>query len=241
MCLLMTYQDNFPGRQLLNGIIYPQDQYGNPIYNKYGEYRVRLFYNGCGRLVDIDDRLPFKGNRLLCVSTKPETYGLALIEKAYLKLFGGYDHRGSNSTNDIYMLTGWIPQGYTFSEDKDKDRFFEKLEIGLKYIYLLYRNGDCFATISSHKDGTVLESLGLDSNHGFAIYRAVKVSGSRLLMIKNPWGDSKRVWKGNFGPDDSKWTIDFQKEVGYKPEWKDRGVFMMEYDDVLKYFTDMYI
>lgn len=83
--------------------------------------------------------------------------------------------------------------------------------------------------------------MGLDSNHGFAIYRAVKVSGYRLLMIKNPWGDSKRLWKGRFGPDDSIWKTDFQKEVGYKPEWKDRGVFMMEYNDVLKYFTDMYI
>lgn len=86
------FEQQFPGYHILKSIIYPQDNYGNPVYNPSGKYHVRLFYNGIGRLIEIDDRLPcINGNSnkplFICSTTNPESFGISLIEKAYLKVY----------------------------------------------------------------------------------------------------------------------------------------------------------
>ena len=58
------------------------------------------------------------------------------MEKAYLKVRGGYDLAGSNSGTDIWMLLGWIP------EQLFLQRYDSKLENGipprLRLLYLTY-------------------------------------------------------------------------------------------------------
>lgn len=73
----------------------------------------RLNFNGCFRQVVIDDRLPAsRSSRTFFVVDRrnPELIWPALIEKAYLKIRGGYDFPGSNSGTDLWVLTGWIPE-----------------------------------------------------------------------------------------------------------------------------------
>lgn len=77
---------------------------------------------------------------------------------------------------------------------------------------IINSNGDCVATISSSQDSEAMESWGLASNHGFAIYRVKEVDGLKLVMIKNPWGNEK-VWKGKYGPDDACWKNESFKRV----------------------------
>jgi hypothetical protein len=78
-----------------------------------GKYIVLLHFNGCWRQIVLDDLLPQsrEGKPLHVMSkTNPNLVYPALIEKAFLKVMGGYDFPGSNSATDLHMLTGWIPE-----------------------------------------------------------------------------------------------------------------------------------
>jgi len=82
-----------------------------------GKYIVLLHLNGCIRQIVIDDYLP-QGRRPLHVisQTNPNLLYPALMEKAFLKVMGGYDFPGSNSATDLNMLTGWIPEVVNLQE-----------------------------------------------------------------------------------------------------------------------------
>lgn len=84
-----------------------------PIFSPSGRYIVCLYFNGCCRKVTIDDRLPTsRTSRQLHVIDRHNNGLLwpALVEKAYLKVRGGYDFPGSNSGTDLWVMTGWIPE-----------------------------------------------------------------------------------------------------------------------------------
>jgi calpain-7 len=100
--------------QLLNGVIYPYDSEKlRPQISENGKYIFRFHFNGCFRRVVIDDRLPASKTQRTLFVTDRQNPGLlwpALLEKAYLKMRGGYDFPGSNSGTDLYVLSGWIPE-----------------------------------------------------------------------------------------------------------------------------------
>jgi hypothetical protein len=100
--------------KILSKIMHPFDHArGQPKLSPSGKYIFRLNFNGCARRVTIDDRLPASGtDRALFVTNRhnPRLIWPALLEKAYLKVRGGYDFPGSNSGTDLWVLTGWIPE-----------------------------------------------------------------------------------------------------------------------------------
>jgi calpain-7 len=100
--------------QLLASMLFPYDHdKARPLVSKSGKYIFRLHFNGCFRKVVIDDRLPASNiSRSLHVIDRnnPQLLWPALVEKAYLKVRGGYDFPGSNSGTDLWILTGWIPE-----------------------------------------------------------------------------------------------------------------------------------
>lgn len=100
--------------QILSTIFYPFDHSkGHPKRSQSGKYVMRLNFNGCLRKVVVDDRLPasLTENSFFVIDrTKKSLLWPALLEKAYLKIRGGYDFPGSNSGTDLWVLTGWIPE-----------------------------------------------------------------------------------------------------------------------------------
>ena len=74
---------------------------------------LRFYFNGAYRNVEVDDRLPVsKSKRILHIIDRnnPALLWPALVEKAYLKVRGGYDFPGSNSNTDLWIIAGWIPE-----------------------------------------------------------------------------------------------------------------------------------
>jgi len=90
---------------------------------------IKLFYNGVARKVIVDDLLPCdKKGRLMCTySTNPCEFWPSIIEKAYMKLMGGYNFPGSNSSIDLYTLTGWIPEQVFLDDKTDKKSLWKRM------------------------------------------------------------------------------------------------------------------
>lgn len=160
-----------------------------------GKYIVCMNFNGCFRKVVIDDRLPTSNkNRVIHVVDRnnPGLLWPALVEKAYLKVRGGYDFPGSNSGTDIWILTGWIPEQVFFQDiDLELDKFWGRIVKAFAF-------GDVLITMGTGKISSKSESAtGLAGQHDYAVLDLREVDGQRLMLIKNPWLEGSS-WYGKF-------------------------------------------
>ncbi|KAF2827642.1 cysteine proteinase [Ophiobolus disseminans] len=180
--------------QMLTNKLYPFDKHlGKPVTSTNGKYIVRLNFNGCWRKVVIDDRLPVAStHRLLHVIDRrnPALLWPALLEKAYLKVRGGYDFPGSNSCSDLWTLTGWIPEQVFLQEaDTVPGQLWNR-------IYNAFLYGDVLVTVGTGKMSSRQErELGLEGQHSYVVLDMKETDQDRLLLVKNPWVEGKG-WKG---------------------------------------------
>jgi calpain-7 len=253
LCICSTLERKF-GKRLIRSIIYPQDERGEPMYNPYGKYLVKLWLNGVARCVVVDDFLPIdkKGNLLCSQTTNTDSNELELwvsiIEKAYMKLCGGYNFPGSNSGVDLFSLTGWIPERIHFAKDPTDVKDYETpADRAWERIFSANSYGDCLITVSTQSgiDRDEAEQIGLVTGHAYAVLSVIETTnGTRLLQLKNPW--AHKGWKGRFSSSDKEgWrSVAFRTEVGYDPEQAgktDDGVFFICWDDILKYFQNFHL
>ena len=226
-------------RHLTAEALCAQDRHGVPIYNPAGKYLVKLTFNGVARKIVVDDRLPVsRGGDLMCShSTHREELWVSIIEKAYLKVMGGYDFPGGNSGIDMFALTGWIPEQFrTDGTDFNPQRLWERMVSASKY-------GDCLITVAtgdmSDAEG---ERLGLVPTHAYAVLQVREVGGVRLLQLKNPWARVR--WKGSYSAHDTqRWTAALREELQYEPTQAlqmDNGIFWIDYGNLLKHYRGVY-
>jgi calpain-7 len=257
LCICANYEQRF-GKKIITSILHPQDENGMVIYNPYGKYMVKLWFNGVPRCVVIDDYLPIdKYGNLLCSQTSYSSntnnssleLWVCLIEKAYMKLCGGYDFPGSNSGVDLFSLTGWIPERIHFSNNstnpiQDHETPSER---AWERIYSASAYGDCLITVSTQVDITeeAANTVGLVTGHAYAVLAVIQTkNGTRLLQLKNPW--AHKGWKGRYSCyDKHSWASpSFRKEVGYDhviASQQDDGVFWIGWDDILHYFRNFHL
>ncbi|KAF2129911.1 cysteine proteinase [Dothidotthia symphoricarpi CBS 119687] len=180
--------------QMLPNKLYPFDkQLGKPVTSPNGKYIVRLNFNGCWRKVVIDDRLPVSStHRLLHVFDRrnPALLWPVLLEKAYLKVRGGYDFPGSNSCSDLWTFTGWIPEQIFLQEtDTVPTQLWDRM-------YRAFLYGDVLVTAGTGKMSTKQErEFGLEGQHSYVVLDMRETDHDRLLLVKNPWVEGKG-WRG---------------------------------------------
>ncbi|XP_030366051.1 calpain-7 isoform X3 [Strigops habroptila] len=202
-------------KKLITSIIYPQNKKGEPEYNPCGKYMVKLHINGVPRKVIIDDQLPVdhSGELLCSYSNNKNELWVSLIEKAYMKVMGGYDFPGSNSNIDLHALTGWIPERIAMHSD---NQAFDK-ESTFRILHQRFHKGDVLITtatgVMSEEEG---EKWGLVPTHAYAVLDIREYKGLRFLQLKNPWSHLR--WKGRYSENDTRnWTPDLQKYLNFDP------------------------
>ncbi|KAK1173538.1 calpain-7 isoform X1 [Acipenser oxyrinchus oxyrinchus] len=229
-------------KKLITSIIYPQNKNGQPEYNPCGKYMVKLHINGVPRKVIIDDYLPVDHNgELLCsYSSNKNELWVSLIEKAYMKVMGGYDFPGSNSNIDLHALTGWIPERIAMHSD---NQAFSKDDT-FRMLYQRFHKGHVLITtatgVMTEEEG---ERWGLVPTHAYAVLDIREYKGFRFLQLKNPWSHLR--WKGRFSERDEKsWTTELLKYLNFDPKTAqkfDNGVFWITWEDLCQYFDVIYL
>jgi len=236
------YEKRF-GKKLITSLIYPQNRNRDPVFNPCGKYMVKLRVNGVSRKVVIDDYFPLgaRGELLCSYSSNKSELWISLLEKAYMKVMGGYDFPGSNSNIDLYALTGWIPERATLKTKDDssfnRDQVFRKL-------WQRFHQGDVLATVATGEmSESAAERAGLVPTHAYALLDVREVNGVRLFLLKNPWSHLR--WKGNYSEFDSRhWTPQMKTALKYEPKDAqnfDNGVFWIDYDSLCQFFDVLYM
>ncbi len=233
------YEKRF-GKKLITSIIYPQDKSGNPVYNPCGKYMVKLKINGVNRKVIVDDYFPLgsHGEPLCSYSSNRNELWISILEKAYMKVMGGYDFPGSNSNIDLYALTGWIPERVSIkSPDFNKDAVFRKL-------LERFHKGDVLVTMATGEMSEMqADRAGLVPTHAYAMLDIRQVKDVRLFLLKNPWSHLR--WRGNYSElDSTHWTPEMQKALNYDPKNAsnfDNGVFWIDFDSLCNFFDVIYM
>ncbi|XP_075994398.1 calpain-7 [Genypterus blacodes] len=229
-------------KKLITSIIYPQNRRGEPEYNPCGKYMVKLHINGVPRKVIIDDFLPVDRNgELLCsYSSNRNELWVSLIEKAYMKVMGGYDFPGSNSNIDLHALTDWIPERIAMHSDNQS---FSK-DDSFRMLYQRFHRGDVLVTtatgVMTEEEG---EKWGLVPTHAYAVLDIREYKGMRFLQLKNPWSHLR--WKGRYSERDEKnWTPELLKYLNFDPKTAqkfDNGVFWIAWEDLCQYYDVIYL
>ncbi|TDL23115.1 cysteine proteinase [Rickenella mellea] len=201
IAVCLQHHRRFSSKVGLSGMR-PADERGYPQLSENGRYTFRFFFNGAYRNIHLNDHLPFHPDGTpIFVTTSPK-FDLwpSLLEKSYMKLMGGYDFPGSNSSVDIHCFTGWIPEhieirSASFESEKTWSRMIEN-----------YTSGKCILTLGTGRREPSYLFVGdmqLLPTHSYAVIDVREDDEGRWMRVLNPWHSSSPPPRVSSGDDDS--------------------------------------
>lgn len=149
-------------QKFLNRVISSDNSFEKEFYA--GIFHFRFWHFGEWVDVVVDDRLPTHGKHLVYLHSKNDNeFWSALLEKAYAKLKGGYQHLdGGESSNAFQCFTGGIIESYNLEETPEK--IIQKLkttlrkssmqDVGSKLVHFIFKSiiVDLFLIPSGNND-----------------------------------------------------------------------------------------
>jgi len=251
----------------------------SPIFHYYatkGMYVIRFSKDNEWQYVIMDDRIPCKKETRVPLYAKDkglDEFWVSLIEKAFAKLHGNFSALKAGFIHEaLGDLTGLIPLKIELNNLKEENEPTRE-KIDQFWNELVANSGRAVmgCSIKGSTEGQVKFNgipCGVLSGHAYAILDAFQIKKdcgkgkSRLLRIRNPWGDTE--WRGKWS--DSCDTLAANKEKiieHYKAvrkevssakyhvrltnleKWEesavDDGTFLICYKDWRELFSTMFI
>ena len=226
--------------------------------SRAGSLTLQLYVRGAWQRVTIDDRLPCAadGSLLYAHSTDPNEMWVALLEKAFAKVYGSYESLISGFA-DVAMrdLTGGAPQRVRFTQPKssssnssatagaascDVGALWQTIKrwttegspVGCAFSTAGMGSADAAAAASRLSPS----HCGILFAHAYGLEKVAEVAGRRLLRLRNPWGRGE--WSGAWSDEASEWTPELLAMLDY--EFADDGTFWMEINDFVNMFNTLY-
>ncbi|KAI0919091.1 hypothetical protein AcV5_002096 [Taiwanofungus camphoratus] len=183
--------------------LHPQAPGGLLYSSTMGYFDFRMLFNGAYRRISkpqihcssayskgfitpgIDDKLPmYPDGSLMCMSTgNKRQIWPALLEKAYMRLMGGYDFPGSNSCIDLHALAGWIPEHLdTRSAEFQREKTWARIIDG-------FFKGHCLLTLGTGENVSASEptAVALLPAHCYAVIDVHGTTEDRRLTVLDTW------------------------------------------------------
>lgn len=203
-----------------------------------GIFRFNFYQYGEWLSVVIDDFLPtVNGSLVLGHSATKNEFWLALLEKAYAKLMGGFETLNFGNAGEAFVdFTGGVAEIFAFNSAADVPPNLYPI------LYRYYLRNSLVCTYIQRKDGKSEDELtnGLILKHEYALTGMVRVwyKGKivRLIRLRNPWG--KCAWKGPWSADSDEWksvSAEVKEKVGLKTY--DDGEFWIPYKSFIDFFN----
>ncbi|KAK2154376.1 hypothetical protein LSH36_269g00026 [Paralvinella palmiformis] len=231
------------GDKFLERIVPPDQTFEDGDYAGIFQFTFWQF----DRWVDviIDDRMPTINGKPCYAHNRgyeeSNEFWVALLEKAYAKLYGCYDNINGGMINDALVdFTGGISESIDLKKDK----------VNLKtYLYeLMFRTSKMASMMGCAIPGSMIGEHdlgnGLFSGHAYSITKVARVTVAtnrfRLLRLRNPWGEAE--WSGAWGDSSLEWRSVSEmekKKLGLLP--KKDGEFWMSFEDWIENFERLSI
>lgn len=216
-------------------------------YNEFGIYKLRICKNGEWVVVTIDDYIPcyLNGGPMFSSANGNELWAI-LLEKAYAKLHGNYwQLRAGFVSHGMMDLSGCPTQSYTFpAERADLNAIKDYAEDIWNTLVKADKAGWIMCGGTPGVDmwtegGGPDQEFGIVPGHAYSIIGAKQYKNTRLLNIRNPWGQFE--WGGKWSDQDkASWTREMVQ--AFKPEFNTAdGSFWMDYSEFFNYFDSMTI
>jgi hypothetical protein len=151
-----------------------------------------------------------------------------LIQKAYAKAHGDYASLSGGWIGEgLEDLSGGVTTELLASDILDLDGFWD-LELSKVNEEFL------FGCSTGLLDGGYGDRDGIEEGHAYVVMEARKLkNGTRLVKLRNPWGQTKKgIWEGAWSDGSKEWTAEAQEEVGH--QFGSDSVFWISYEDLLR-------